>query len=292
MSFTGSDFRIPERGLVVEDRQTFQEMFEDVLKSHNFEVDLAGSLEEALAKLAKQFYFLAIIDLSLVPEDENNRDGLKVMERIFHLNEGTATLLATAFGTYDAARDAAIKYGAAELIEKKGLTPKALRESVGKIAEQSRKDYEIRYKDERHVFRANVPDYKWMHNILTYLKPRGGAATVYDLLGKLVKDLPPVLPSRTCSPGVRLDEHVFVAEFWSRRLEAGIRCRIGDPDLIEQEVQEVSAEEEVSALQIPSAQVIRLKRVRNLTGALYILKDLGAEDFIPNEISETSQHEV
>ncbi len=80
--------------LVVDDEPHICYMIQSVLREEQYGVETAGSAMEALAKLEKNPFDLAIVDLCLP-----DLTGLDLAEAIRYLDPGTPVILITAYGT-------------------------------------------------------------------------------------------------------------------------------------------------------------------------------------------------
>lgn len=74
------------RSLVVEDDRSWQQILSEILTDCGLEVDVAGNLEEATLSLKAQPHRLAVLDLSLSPSNQNNYDGLRVLDAVRRLD--------------------------------------------------------------------------------------------------------------------------------------------------------------------------------------------------------------
>jgi CheY-like chemotaxis protein len=83
------------RVLVVEDIDTLRDSYVLNLElEKRYRVDSAADLLEATAAVASCTYHVALVDIMLAGEkDVANRDGVKVLERIRELNEGTKPIV-------------------------------------------------------------------------------------------------------------------------------------------------------------------------------------------------------
>jgi len=74
------------RVLVVEDDTTWQTVYTDAMTAAGYLVETVGDLATAMKALDRRFFHVAVVDLKL-SEEENNRDGLLVLKRIWALDE-------------------------------------------------------------------------------------------------------------------------------------------------------------------------------------------------------------
>lgn len=109
------------RALVVEDNQSWQQILSEILSDCGLEVDIAGSLDEASICLKAQPHRLAIVDLSLSPNDHNNIDGLRVLDTVRRLDPNCRTILLTGFATVELAVTALTDYGAFTFLRKESF---------------------------------------------------------------------------------------------------------------------------------------------------------------------------
>jgi DNA-binding NtrC family response regulator len=90
---TGGEY-VAQRILVVDDEPHIRYMIQTVLLEEHYDVETAGSVLEALAKLEDSPFDLAIVDLCLP-----DITGLDLAEAIRMLDPGTPVILITAYGT-------------------------------------------------------------------------------------------------------------------------------------------------------------------------------------------------
>ena len=60
------------RALVVEDDRSWQQIISEIHSDCGMEVDVATNLDEATISLKSQPHHVAVVDLSLSPNDHNN----------------------------------------------------------------------------------------------------------------------------------------------------------------------------------------------------------------------------
>jgi len=121
------------RALVVEDDNSWQQILSEILSDCGLEVDDAGSLEEASQSLKAQPHRLAVVDLSLSPNDHNNYDGLRVLDAVRRLDPNCRTILLTGFATVELAVTALTDYGAFTFLRKESFHRSQFRDIVYRI---------------------------------------------------------------------------------------------------------------------------------------------------------------
>jgi len=121
------------RALVVEDDHSWQQILSEILTDCSLEVDVVGSLEEASISLKAQPHRLAVVDLSLSPNDHNNYDGLRVLDAVRRLDPNCRTILLTGFATVELAVTALTDYGAFTFLRKESFHRSQFRDIVYRI---------------------------------------------------------------------------------------------------------------------------------------------------------------
>jgi len=118
------------RALIVEDDRSWQQILSEILSDCGLEVDVAGNLEDAAFALKAQPHRLAVVDLSLSPNDHNNYDGLRVLEAVRRLDPNCRTILLTGFATVELAVTALTDYGTFTFLRKESFHRGQFRELV------------------------------------------------------------------------------------------------------------------------------------------------------------------
>jgi len=123
----------PFRALVVEDDPSWQQILSEILSDSGLEVDAASSVDEAAQILKSQPHRLAVVDLSLSPNDHNNKDGLRVLDTVRRLDPNCQTILLTGFATVELAVTALTDYGVFTFLRKESFQRAQFRDIVSRI---------------------------------------------------------------------------------------------------------------------------------------------------------------
>lgn len=121
------------RALVVEDDPSWRQILSEILSDSNLEVDLAGSVDEAIHALKQHAHRVAVVDLSLSPNDHNNVDGLRVLDAARKQDPNCKTILLTGFATVEVAVTALTDYGAFNFLRKENFNRAQFREIISRI---------------------------------------------------------------------------------------------------------------------------------------------------------------
>src|SRR5689334_7379670 len=122
-----------QRALIIEDDRSWQQIISEILTDCGLEVDLAASLDEATLALKSQPHRVAVVDLSLSPNDHNNIDGLRVLDAIRRLDPNCRAILLTGFATVELAVTALTDYGAFTFLRKESFHRSQFRDIVYRI---------------------------------------------------------------------------------------------------------------------------------------------------------------
>jgi len=116
--------------LIVEDMGDWRDQLASTLKRDGYAITAVASYSEALGELRRRDceYQLVIVDLRLSPNDENNRDGMLLLEDLAALK--IPAIVVTGYGTAELARKAFRDYATLAFLEKKDLKLEKLRQVV------------------------------------------------------------------------------------------------------------------------------------------------------------------
>ncbi len=121
------------RALVVEDDNSWQQIISEILTDCGLEVDIATNLDDATLALKAQPHRVAVIDLSLSPNDHNNIDGLRVLDAVRKLDPNCRAILLTGFATVELAVTALTDYNAFTFLRKESFHRSQFRDIVYRI---------------------------------------------------------------------------------------------------------------------------------------------------------------
>ena len=123
----------PFRAIVVEDDPSWQQILSEILSDSGLEVYVASSVDEAAQILKSQPHRLAVVDLSLSPNDHNNQDGLRVLDAVRRLDPNCQTILLTGFATVELAVTALTDYGVFTFLRKESFQRAQFRDIISRI---------------------------------------------------------------------------------------------------------------------------------------------------------------
>ena len=119
--------------LIVEDDSSWKQILSEILSDCGLHVDVATGLDEAARELKSKPHRVAVVDLSLSPNDHNNIDGLGVLDAVRRLDPNCRAILLTGFATVELAVTALTDYGAFTFLRKESFHRSQFREIVSRI---------------------------------------------------------------------------------------------------------------------------------------------------------------
>jgi DNA-binding NarL/FixJ family response regulator len=122
-----------QRALVVEDDPSWQQILNEILTDCGLVVDIANSQTDALSLLKIHSHRLAVVDLSLSPDEHSNTDGLLVIEAAHRLDPNCQTILLTGFATVELAVSVLTEYNAFTFLRKEQFNRKQFHETIFKV---------------------------------------------------------------------------------------------------------------------------------------------------------------
>lgn len=128
-----------KRALVIDDDRSWQEILTEILQDEGLEVDIASSLEELPGLVNAHSHCLAVVDLSLDPDDHRNQDGLKALAVIQHTDPTCAAILLSGFATVETAVKALKTYHAFTVQRKETFRRSEFRQMVKQALASSAK---------------------------------------------------------------------------------------------------------------------------------------------------------
>jgi len=106
------------RVLYVEDDRDWREIIQNGISSLGYQLEFASTSKEAMFKLKRSTYHVALLDKRLDEDDPENEEGLSVATVIAGLDEGTKIIVYTSYGNIEDAREAFRKIKVRDFIGK------------------------------------------------------------------------------------------------------------------------------------------------------------------------------
>lgn len=263
------------KGLVVDDDKGWQDSFGRYLRDCGLDPTVVSSFKEANDLLDKEFFHVALVDLSLV--EENNRDGLLVLNKIYaDLQEGTAAILITAYGGVEEGAQANT-YGA-QVISKPSATYPRMLEEIPKalqIALASRRANKLGLS---FLAGEGTPRDRlvWENSILQLLGC--GYALADEFTARLLGTASPLLRLKNSShPEIDKTTGILIETYWSKMLGKPFRLLLGSVSSVQSEINRLQSLPEKSARE----RIIDIEERAELAGVLIEMSEPPFEAFNP-----------
>jgi ActR/RegA family two-component response regulator len=269
---------IKVKGLVVDDDDVWQETFAGHLADAGLEPTTVSTRAAAERILERQFFHLALVDLSLIGDD--NRDGLGIIRKIHQqLREGTVSLLLTAYGTVEEGAEAK-DYGALAAVAKARIDYASLQLTVQRAVEAATRNLSKHQPGLNLLSGPGLPEDREIHES-KIVSIMGDYSAANGLATRLLRGLSPILRLKT-GGGAAIDQETGLVSgtYWSKRLAAPFRVIVGKAPDVDKESHKYEAGS-VGYEGITCFEVFRTERVRNAAGLVLVGESPPFESFEP-----------
>lgn len=226
-----------KRILLIEDRENFSRTIQRWLTDEGYQVKVAKSYQEAISIFKREHFHIAIADIRLEDEDEQNEDGLKALNDLRN-EDGKISMpciVLSAYPTVDNILKATQDLGACNYIQKKpGYRRKLLKAIDKQFQSRIQINFNLEYDDSNMLIPEIASDIYWSSKkepIIDLL-----IAQIKDLFGKLFFDAERLYISKI-NPGLTGAVIVRVRPTW--RYGPGPSCivKINRDDKVQTESQ-------------------------------------------------------
>jgi CheY-like chemotaxis protein len=275
--------KAPTRALIVEDIGTWIYTFNRAARRAGAsEVVACESLAEAREALRSARFDVAILDIGLDPDDDQNSDGINVLEAIRKTDgDSTRCVLVTGWqggDRMDLQSYAQQKFGVDWAFMKEKYDARSVIAKLTELLEGS---------DARRLslatpmanLSASVKPFPFEGELLDTLDPNGGVRTLYSLASRLLSSVIPLLAENPDRPMEKGPDGVCVGVYWSRTLSAAVAVGLAPADRWPEDTAVVPAS--LSHL-LPAGvtpDLLEDVRVRDVAGRLWELPGLDRSSF-------------
>jgi ActR/RegA family two-component response regulator len=275
---------LAHRVLVVDDDTSWQENFKETVEHLGYDAQLAGDLRVADSSLNRRHFHLVLVDLRL-QEGTEELQGMKLVEKVAQLDEGTSTIIISGYADATIATEALKRFDAFYVVEKDRIDPRQFVELVQAAISQADERYRARFASAMDFLSAGRDVHSWAAEVLSALIGENRTLGLIDLnrlrelLNALLDGLFPLLHHRL-EPGVLVDRTsgVVRGRYWSKALGQAIAVKLGSRELIEREIVDV---EESAGLDAEGGarQSERVSKAGDLGGIVYRLGEASFNDY-------------
>lgn len=218
--------------LVVEDEQEWQGIYtRNAHPLHSGLLRTAKDLAEAVEAIEEMAFAVAFVDIRLDENDDENTDGLKVLELLRRSGDHTSAVMLTGHGTVGITRDALKEFDAYEALEKAEIDPQQIQELVTRGTEERNKMARVEDQEAPAVLRGRRTVWDWDTEMLQATAGKGGAEALYRHLEYLASPFLPLVggaePDR-----MQMDasSRLALGAFWSRAVGEAVLIAFGQTE--------------------------------------------------------------
>lgn len=232
----GRGVGLAENVLIVEDEDEWSKIYERVVSSQLRQrtVKVAKDLAGAERLIDSTQFAIAFVDVGLNISDDQNVDGLRVMEKIRATGDETSIVVVTGRSGQDVlpiTRDAIKKYGAYDAIGKNAIEPDEIERLLNDGLEAYRDKTRPGRMDARDSIRGAGKAAVWDYQVMEAVGFTGDSGEFYYFLDRLFgKYLP--LVGRPGHERAHIDEanRIVYGKYWSRAVAQGLLICFGAAD--------------------------------------------------------------
>lgn len=189
----------PQRNLlIVEDEEQWVTSLTRSARQHEFSaIRVARSRADAEAHVDAMRFAVALVDLGLDVDNDQNVDGLAVMHKIRERDPETSIIVLSGRTGPDVmalAHQSIIDYKAQETIGKGAIQPKDIQRLLETGLIEFSEAWARDHQPPSQPLWGGIGGVRWEHEFLSTLHPRGGADAVNAFLKKLLVPVGPLLP--------------------------------------------------------------------------------------------------
>jgi CheY-like chemotaxis protein len=246
-------------------------------------VKIANTLAEAEAFIDDFQFAVAFIDVGLNVSDDQNVDGVRVMDRIRTVGDQTSIVVVTGRSGRDVipiTKDAIRKYRAYDVIQKVEIEPRA----ITKLIHSGILAFEENSAGARgapaDVLRGRTESWAWDYQILHATGASDGVRGLYGFLSKLLGPFLPLVASVE-QDAVQIDEDtgLIYGNFWSRCVGQAIALCFGAEQAAEAEIGKAEAEGALLGRYHVDEMLARPSEC-GLSGAVFALRDASRDSYV------------
>jgi CheY-like chemotaxis protein len=270
--------------LIVEDDEEWRDIYKLAVEDHdpNLTVRTADSRVAAERLIDAAKFAVAFVDISLDASDGNNKDGLKVMEKIRKAGDETTIIVVSGRGGQDAlsiASAANRQYGAHDTVAKLTADPDHLVKLLAEGLEKYRKVAVTSRTAVRDALRGAIVGVNWDDQVTRAIGFRGNVQRFYGFLNELMGGQLPIVPRGDGQP-VTIDPDLSLVhgDYWSRGTAAAAVVCFGAPAQFDKAIEAASTDGMLLGRYQIGGQVATLDR-DGIKGAVIPLSAARREDF-------------
>ncbi len=251
--------------LIVEDDHEWRDIYlRNARPHHDGAVKSTENLAEAAQAIEEMAFAAAFVDIRLDEDDDENTDGLKVLELLKQSRDHTSAVMLTGKGTVEITRDAIKEYGAFETRDKVTIEPQEIQVLVDEGTDARNKTAQLEDNRSPDVLRGRRTAWDWEDEMLKVTGGKGGAAGLFDFLEKLFDPFLPVVGGdKDDQVTKRGHSEIAMGMLWSRAIGQAVMIAFGREEPLQAALDDGEVAEYVGS---PLGGTLRERRKGGLAG--------------------------
>jgi ActR/RegA family two-component response regulator len=267
--------------LIVEDEEQWRKNYERAMRPEQT-VKVAKDLAGAERLIDSTKFAVAFVDIGLDVEDDQNVDGLRVMQKIRDAGDETSIVVVTGRTGQDVlpiTRNALKEYGAYDTIGKKTAGPSDIRRLLEGGLKEYRSKTVSRRTDARDAI-STADAMIWDYQVTRAINFKGSVNRFYDFLDQLFGEYLPLVP-RSDIDHVHVDEEsrIVCGNYWSRAVAAGLLICFGSDATFDEALRAMPGDADIlksSGNKVPIKELVN----QGVKGEVFVLEGNRRDEFL------------
>ena len=246
-------------------------------------VKVAENLAQAIELVDEIQFAVAFIDIGLAVADDRNIDGLKVMDKIRSVKDGTSIVVVTGRSGLDVlpiTRESIMRYHAHNIMGKAEITPDDIGEALRSGLEMFEKRNSLSSAATHTFLKGDLNPWKWEDQMLRGTGVQGGVQGLYEFLDRLVSEFLPLVPAEAGAAVIK-DPAAGVMHgiYWSRSIGAAVAICFGAQEEAKSAIDSAKAEHLLLATYDVGVALNEFSAY-GVSGAVFALNGVQRSDFV------------
>lgn len=260
--------------LFVEDDEEWRDIYGRIAaRSGLFRVKFAENLRSAKSLIDEMQFAVVLIDVGLDIGDDQNVDGMRVMEKIRSIDDPSSIVVVTGRSGRDVmpiARNALKRFNAIDIVQKSVVDPIAIKNLLQSGLEEYEKQLEARSPG-RALVPGGMEKLFWEDEMLRVTGAKGGAPHFNCFIDRLIADFIPLVPvERGAVLHGDTATGLVHGAYWSRAIGDAIAVCFGTEAKLAAPVAEAKHCQKLLD-KYPVDDVLTEQTLRGLSGAVFSL---------------------
>jgi ActR/RegA family two-component response regulator len=245
-------------------------------------VRVAKDLTGAKSLINDMQFAVAFVDIGLNIGDDQNVDGLRVMEAIRATGDKTSIVVVTGRSGRDVlpiTRDAIKKYDAHEIIGKADIEPQDIRKLLVSGLDAFEKRSSAVHPHVNEVLNGALQPLEWDDQVLRIAQAKDGAQGLHGFLDRLLPEFFPLVADRdSAASRIEPEAGLVHGRYWSRSVADAVAVCFGDQKRAIPEI-ELAISSGSLLNRYAVGEVLKRSTGNRLSGAVFALNGTQRADY-------------